>query len=147
MNTTNEFLDAVKAKQGLASDYALCKFLGESTARIGNYRSKRSFLDDLMAVRVAKLLEIDPLYVIASANLERAKKESEKSAWLDILEKLGGIAATVVIGFAACALPAPDAFAAGSAFNNNLDSNIHYTKCNVYCLGVNSSMGTSIDFK
>lgn len=113
MNTTNEFLDAVKAKHGLASDYALSKELGVKPSCISNYRSNRSYLDDLMAVKVAEALEIDPLYVIASANAERSKKDSERKVWTDILERLGGLAASVVIGLALSALPAPDAFAGG----------------------------------
>jgi hypothetical protein len=124
MNTTIEFLDAVKAKRGLASDYALANYLGESHQRISNYRVKRSFLDDSMAVKVAEALEIDPLYVIASVHAERAKKESEKKVWTDILEKLGGIAASVVIGLALTALPSPDAFA--SAQNSH---SVYYVKC------------------
>lgn len=123
MNTTIEFLDAVKAKHCLTSDYALSKFLCESNQRISNYRVKRSFLDDSMAVKVAEALEIDPLYVIASVHAERAKKETEKKVWTDILEKLGGIAASVVIGFAACALPSPDAFAGASGVHS-----VYYVK-------------------
>lgn len=127
MNTTIEFIDAVKAKHGLVSDYALAKFLGESHQRLSSYRVKRTYLDDLMAVKVAEALEIDPLYVIASVHAERAKKETEKKVWTDILEKLGGIAASVVIGFAACALPSPDAFAGASEVHS-----IYYVKYTDY---------------
>lgn len=123
MNTTNEFLDAVKAKHGLASDYALCKKLGVSSSRIGNYRTNRSVFDDLMAVKVAEALEIEPLYVIASVHAERAKKDGEKKVWTDILEKLGGIAASVVIGFTACALPSQDAFAGATSAHS-----VYYVK-------------------
>lgn len=113
MNTTNEFLDAVKAKHGLISDYALCKKLEVSSSRIGHYRKNRSVFDDLLAVKVANLLEIDPLYVIAAVHAESAKKESEKKVWTDILERLGGLAASVVIGLSLSALPAPQAHAGG----------------------------------
>ncbi|MDP1897794.1 MAG: DUF3693 domain-containing protein [Sulfurimicrobium sp.] len=126
MNTTNEFLDAIKAKHGLVSDYALCKKLGVSSSRIGNYRSKRSVFDDLMAVQAAKLLEIDPMYVIAAVHAESAKKESERKVWTDILEKLGGLAASVVIGLALVALPSPSAFAASQSAHS-----VYYVKCRI----------------
>ncbi|MBZ0105543.1 MAG: hypothetical protein K8H84_07910 [Sulfuricella denitrificans] len=118
MNTTIDFLDAVKAKHGLVSDYALAKELGVRQSCIGNYRAKRSYLDDLMAVKVAEALEIDPMYVIASANAERSKKAEEKKVWTDILEKLGGLAASVVIGLALTALPSPSAYAAAAQLQN-----------------------------
>lgn len=100
MKTTNDFLDMLKAKRGLASDYALGKLLGYSTSRIGNYRKNRSFLEDDQAVLIAEMLEIDPAIVLASVHYERAKKAEEKAVWKGIFEKLGGLAAGVMLGFA-----------------------------------------------
>ncbi|MGF1748220.1 helix-turn-helix domain-containing protein [Vibrio cionasavignyae] len=64
MNVTNELLDRVKAKYGLTSDYQLCKKLGVSTSRVGNYRSERSSLDWDIAFQIADMLQVDDQYVV-----------------------------------------------------------------------------------
>ncbi|MGR5096859.1 helix-turn-helix domain-containing protein [Vibrio maritimus] len=64
MNFTNELLDGVKRRYGLTSDYQLCKKLGVSSSRVGNYRSERSNLDWDMAFRIADMLQVDDQYVV-----------------------------------------------------------------------------------
>lgn len=100
MKTTIEFLDAVKAKHGVASDYALAPILGVTRSAMSKYRQKKDFLGDSTAIRVAELLEIDPLIVVASVHFERSKIDQEKALWKGFLQKLGGLAASVVIALA-----------------------------------------------
>lgn len=106
MNTTQQYLDAVKAKHGAASDYALSKVLGVSHQQITNYRRKGYGLGNETAIKVAELLEIDPGIVIAAVHAERAKSEAERNAWRSMFEKLGGVAAGLVIGLSAVS-PSP----------------------------------------
>lgn len=121
MNTTNEYLDAVKAKSGAASDYALSKVLGVTRASISSYRNKKSFFDDKTAVKVAKILEIDAGIVAAAVHAERAKNETERNLWQSVFEKLGGVAAGVVIGLAGVS-PAPSQAA-------EQGDSVYYVKC------------------
>lgn len=89
MNTC-DFLDAVKSSYGLASDYQLAKKLSVTTSTIGNYRSKRSFLSDDMALKVAHLLEVDPLIILACVNAERNLKSGSAEVfdfWANLAEK------------------------------------------------------------
>lgn len=123
MNTTNEFLDAVKAKHGLSSDYALAHKLGITRQAISKYRNSHGQLEDSLAISVAKLLEIDAAYVVACMHSERAKREDEKAVWREIIERFGGVAASVLITFAACAMPSPDAFAAAQSAHS-----VYYVK-------------------
>jgi len=81
MNTTIQFLDALKARHCGASDYAISKILGVTQQTVSRYRVGKDFLGDSTAIRVAKLLEIDPAYVVACAHAERAKAEDEKAVW------------------------------------------------------------------
>lgn len=97
MQTTNDFLDMLKARRGLASDYAVAKFLGCSPSRISNYRSKRSHFGDDEAILMAELLEIDPAYVLANIHAERAKDEVQKRVWKDLVKRLGGTAAALLL--------------------------------------------------
>ena len=87
MNTL-QYLDAVKTRHGLPSDYALAKVLGVAPQNISSYRSGRRIIDDDMALQVAVELEINPLAVIATANEERSKTPEQKARWRAILEKI-----------------------------------------------------------
>ncbi|WP_454710700.1 helix-turn-helix domain-containing protein [Cupriavidus nantongensis] len=81
MKTTLEYVDAVKIKLDLPSDYAIAKALCVTRAAISSYRTGRSYFDDLTAVRVAEVLGINPMEVIAAANRERAKSEDARKVW------------------------------------------------------------------
>lgn len=123
MKTTLEFLDALKARHSVQSDYALAKMLGVTHQSASAWRKGRVFFDDSTAIQVGKLLEIDPAYVVACVHAERAKKDDEKAVWREIMEKFGGVAATVVIGIATATLAMPEASEGRLGFNDN----IHYT--------------------
>lgn len=86
MNTI-EFLDAVKMRRGITSDYALAKVLGISQQAVSSYRAGRSRIDDDVALTVAEVLEIHPMQVIAAANAERAKTPEAKARWESLMEK------------------------------------------------------------
>jgi predicted transcriptional regulator len=113
MKTTIDFLEALKARYQLVSDYSIAKLLGVTRACVSSYRNNKSFFDDSTAIHAAKLLEIDPAYVVACVHSERAKSDDQKAVWREIMEKFGGVAASVVIGLAVTALPAPNACAEG----------------------------------
>jgi transcriptional regulator with XRE-family HTH domain len=100
MNTSCDFLDAVKARHAIISDYKLAKLMGVGQQTISNYRNGRSTLDDSMVLRVAGLLEEDPAVMLAAVHAERAKRPEEKAAWRSIMERLGGVAACAILGVA-----------------------------------------------
>lgn len=100
MRTTVDFLDAVKARHALPSDYSLAPVLGITRAEVSRLRNRKSALGDSTALQVAKLLDIDPAQVIASAHAERAKHPEEKAVWQSITERLAGLAVCVLIGVA-----------------------------------------------
>jgi predicted transcriptional regulator len=79
---TVEYLDAIKARHSLKSDYALAKLLGLSTSAIYTYRAGRGEMDSTTAVKVAELLAINPLQVIACVELARAKNDGARKVWL-----------------------------------------------------------------
>lgn len=129
MNTSNSYLDAVKTKLGLVSDYQLAKFLGCGHARISNYRSGYSKFDDEMAVKAASILEIDPMIVIAAVNAERAKNEETKAIWKALFERLGGVAATLLIASGLnIATPSNSIAGAASSVDVTSNNNVYYVK-------------------
>lgn len=82
MQTTNEFIDAVKVRHGLETDYALAKLLGIRHSNVSNYRAGRSTMDNRTAVKVAELLAMKPMEVIAAVEMERARDEKTKGFWM-----------------------------------------------------------------
>ncbi len=116
MASSLEFLDAVKVKHGISSDYALAKALGVTRFTISGYRhGKAKAMNSATAIRVAELLEIDPLLVVAVAERERAQADAERELWDKLVKKLGGMAAAVLLGAGLAGTPAPSQ----AGFNNN----------------------------
>ena len=76
---TVDYLDAVKAAYSLTSDYQLTKKIGESSSRISQYRVGRTFMDDDLAIKIAYLLDINPLTVLADAHIERESKRGSEN--------------------------------------------------------------------
>lgn len=97
MQTTREFLDAVRARHGLKSDYQLAKLLGVSHTRVSNWRTGRNTFDDETALQVAALLMENPAYVLASVSAERARVEGVREVWEDLAKKLAGVVAALVL--------------------------------------------------
>jgi transcriptional regulator with XRE-family HTH domain len=141
MRTTSEILDAVRAKTGAPSDYALRLYLGVTRQQISKYRNGHDVLSDDVAIRIAEILEVEPLLVLATVHAERSRSETAKKTWTGIIDKLGGTAAAVALGIMLNALPPlqPTASAAEQVQHNNAP-NIHYTKRRRRNRGILSNM-------
>jgi len=94
---TISLLDTLKARHGLASDYAAAKLLGITTAQVSRYRTGRDHFGDEISLRVAALLGEDPGAVLAQVHADRAKDPAARAAWLGLLARLrsGTVAAGV----------------------------------------------------
>ena len=120
MNTTCDWLDAVKAKLQIKSDYALAKAWGLRTTRLSNYRSRRSFLDEEMVFKIADALDVDAAIILASVEAERAKRPQVKAAWERIARAISAaVFALFFAGFSVFGGSAGTA-QAGAFFNDNI---------------------------
>lgn len=81
MKSTLDYINAAKAALGLQSDYAIAKYLGVSKQTASSWKTGRSRIDDYAAVKIAEALKIDPIEVIAVANMEREKDEKRREFW------------------------------------------------------------------
>ncbi len=70
-STSLEFLEALKARLRVRSDYALAARMGWTQSAISNYRHLRSRLAPAHAVQVADTLGLPRAYVLASIEAER----------------------------------------------------------------------------
>lgn len=83
---TNEYLDAAKTRLNIESDYALAKWLEINQGYITGYRSGKVRMDNYIAARIANLLEINPLQVIADTNAEREKCDRKRAFWRELVK-------------------------------------------------------------
>lgn len=97
MKKTADFLDEVKRKKGITSDYALAKVLGVRTQRIDHYRKERVVLQLLDCITISEILNIPALQIMAEIGISQGKKEEEKKRWVDFLKRAPGIAAAVAL--------------------------------------------------
>lgn len=82
MNTV-EYVEALKKRLGIDSDYALSKALGVSKQSVSRYTKGTGHFDDEVAIRVAAILGMHPGLVMLDMHRERAKPE-DRSIWQEI---------------------------------------------------------------
>lgn len=116
---TVDFLDAVKARHNLPSDYALAKFMGLTQSQISRYRNKPEYFGDAVALKVAELLDLPADYVLACSHAERATDAEISKVWAGMAEKLKKTSATTAaLAFAILFTGDPDGGA--MAANSNM---------------------------
>jgi transcriptional regulator with XRE-family HTH domain len=90
MKTTLEYLDAVREKLNIPSDYATAKALGVTRSGVSRWRTGSGVPDTMVCVRMAEILEIEPLEIIAATEHARANDEPAREFWQSVWEKSGG---------------------------------------------------------
>lgn len=93
----SEWIDRAKAAKNWGSDYRAAKELGIKSHTISGYRANGTPMDETIALRVAHALEVSPALVLADQAMERAKDAEARGAWMSILERLGGVAAAILL--------------------------------------------------
>lgn len=129
---TGEYILMAKKASGIESDYALAKKLGITRQAISNYVNKKSVMDDYTAAKVAELLGINALEVIAAANAEREKDAGRVAFWhrLATSGKAASLASVLILG----------GFLADSGALDNLQS-IHYANLLMYVILAGAGIG------
>lgn len=93
-----EWIDRVKTAKKWESDYRAAKELVLSRNAISNYRvGARNTMDETTSIKVAHALGIDPAIILADQAMEMTKNDEARSAWSAILERLGGVAASIFL--------------------------------------------------
>jgi transcriptional regulator with XRE-family HTH domain len=105
MKTTGEYLKEAKSKLN-ATDYRMAKLLGITQSATSNYALGKRVMDDTTAAKLAGLLGIEAMEIIAAANAEREKGE-KKEFWENFYKRLGGIAAGIFVAVTLIVSPTP----------------------------------------
>ena len=92
-----QWIDRVKQAKGWDSDYRVAKSLGFKGNTISMYRAHGGTMDDTICMKVAQALDIDPALVLTDQAMERSKDAETRSAWSAVLDRLGGVAAGVLV--------------------------------------------------
>lgn len=93
---TNRYLDEALERLKLPSDYALAAALGVTTQAIYKMRGGGA-MGTTTAAKIAEILELEPLKVIADVELERATGPEERELWKRIREA-AAIAGAAIAG-------------------------------------------------
>lgn len=124
MNRIAALLDQIKMEQGIKSNYALAKLLEINEARIGNYYKGIVKPDDYAITRVALMLHMEPIHLIAEIRAEDEKNATKKEFWRNFLRH-----AAVVTGFLvaqALGFPSTSEAAASTASTGRYDIRANY---------------------
>ena len=91
-----------KVKMGIKSDYRLAEVLGTSRQRISELMNGKCKPDAYIAVRIAELLKVHPLMLVAEFEADTAKDETKKAFWVNFGQRIktGAVAMLVLISTA-----------------------------------------------
>jgi transcriptional regulator with XRE-family HTH domain len=89
MLNTIRYLEEAMRILKTESQGQLAQRLGITRPAISQYMAGTRIMDDYTAARVAKVLGIDPLQVIAAANAEREKDSERRGFWLKLAGEAG----------------------------------------------------------
>lgn len=129
MTTTIEYLDAIKSKTGVPSDYAIAKVLGITRASVSNYRNGHTYFDDDICVKVASILEIPEIEVVLNIHAERSTNVIVKASFKEVLKQLGTVAATLLIASGInLSTPSPANAGAASSGLDGAQNDVYYVK-------------------
>ena len=78
MKTFKEYVEEIKKKHGLTTDYAVAKALLIDTRKISDVMKGRRHPPPVAAYRIADLLELDPIEVIACIDYQYTTDEQHK---------------------------------------------------------------------
>ena len=81
-----EYLDAVKSRKNITSDYALAKELGVTKQAVSRYYKTGGGFDDEVARRVAEILDMHPGLVMLDMHRQRATTPETQALWQKIFE-------------------------------------------------------------
>lgn len=91
-----------KIKLGIKSDYGLAKALKINRGTLSGYMTGKRAPDAFAAVKMAEVLKLHPLQLIAEFEAETEKNEEKRNFWLNFAQRIktGAVAMLVLISTA-----------------------------------------------
>jgi predicted transcriptional regulator len=95
---TSDYLDEVRRKLDLPSDYAVAKVLGITRESVSGFRNGKSPFGIETAMKIGEILRIDGHRVYADGQIERAKNQEILDFWKAVSEKFSESFKTLLLG-------------------------------------------------
>lgn len=77
-----------KVKLKISSDYALAKALGINRARVHEYMTGKRTPNAYAAIKMAEILKVHPLLLLAEFEGETEKNEEIRSFWINFAQRI-----------------------------------------------------------
>jgi len=119
-------LDELKARHNITSDYKLSKLLEISRTRVSNYRCGTNTIDDDVAQKIDKLLDLPEGVIALEMHARRTKCPNISKTFHEIAQKLAAGALCLMIVFSGVLPRQAQASGQNCLINNNLPP---YTLC------------------
>lgn len=113
METARDLLIACKGVLHVETDYKLAKAMDMHNGLMSDYMAGKRIPDVYACMRIAEILDRDPLEIIALVEAERAKNDKRRAFWHLFLQRAGKRAAAVTLALA-FGFSLVSGFAAGS---------------------------------
>ena len=92
MKLSTDYLIEALEKLGEMPDARKYERLKLHKNTVNQYKRGERIMDDFACIMVANELGIDPLEIIAAANMEREKTQERRDFWADFRKKIGSLA-------------------------------------------------------
>lgn len=92
MKLSTDYLIEALEKLGEMPDAKKYERLKLHKNTVNQYKRGERIMDDFACIMVANELGIDPLEIIAAANMEREKTQERRDFWADFRKKIGSLA-------------------------------------------------------
>ena len=128
MENMQDFIERIRDRYDVRSDYGLAKILGITRNAISAHKHKRSkHFSEETAYRIAELLDLPPEYVMSCLAAERAKDERVREAWGRVSKLVRVASLSAVIGVFSIFVPTKQVHANGGlSISHNVTD---YTLC------------------
>jgi Phage related protein len=124
-----EWLDSVKARASIDTDYRLGKLIGKNSSRVANWRAGRNLPDEAAISQICNLVGDDADVIAAQVQAARATTPQAKQLWLHVAKRLqaGAISAvhTVVIAIVLIATHTSDTQASALPHVQSITSSLY----------------------
>jgi len=98
MKDSSFYIDEIKRKHGITSDYAVSKLLDVPRQSMTNFKNGRSSFDTNLVFKVAELTGHNELEIIANIRASKEKDPAFMKKWQALAKQLSGLAVSVLIG-------------------------------------------------
>lgn len=126
METMGDFVDKIKQRYDISSDYGLAKVLGLTRQTMSSHRTGRAkHFSEETACRIAALLDVDPAYVMACLAAERAKSEDVREAWKRVSKIMRSAPLVIALSITSIFVPPQNAHASGAHYISHNSNVLH----------------------